>query len=110
MANSVDPDEMHLSCIDCYDKCNIQYLLIGNSTCDPLKHITDNPILIVGSCMGKSDNPESREKILQRQPHLQDLSPFQDVPNYCEILPVVFDKIFIFFLLATRILHGMEIF
>ena len=56
------------------------------STCDPLKYIMDNPILIVAICMGKPIKiqrnllryyTESREKLQTRQPHLQDWTPLQ---------------------------------
>ena len=53
--------------------------LLGKSTCDTLKRIIDNHILIVAICMGNSIFPESRENSLQtRQPHLQNLSPLQN--------------------------------
>ena len=54
--------------------------ILGKYTCDPLKHIMDNPILIVAIFMGKSIFPDTREAILYKQ-HLQDLSPLQDSYN-----------------------------
>ena len=72
-------------CTVCYDKCNIQrlkYTFIRKVYLWPLKHIMDNPIIIVAICMGESIFLESREKTLQTiQPHLQDLSPLQHSYN-----------------------------
>ena len=57
----------------------IEVHLLGKSTCDPSKHIMDNPILIVAFSMGKSIFPESRGKTLSKQDS-----------HICKKIPLIF--------------------
>ena len=49
--------------------------LLRKPTCDPIKHITDNPILYGKINLSRI---KSKNSLQIRQPHLQDLTPLQD--------------------------------